>query len=83
MHGDDREMTAMRLQHKLLDLKFLITLEQDGYAGSLLYYKHAHLFTDQGPTARSAAAGEQARINEIKLLIQHIYAFFGTKKTTM
>ena len=69
---------------KLLDLKFLIQLEQDGFTGSLKYYKYFHLLTSesQPPSGnpRAQASGDAARINEIKLLIQHVYAFFGAKK---
>lgn len=31
------------LPAKLLDLKFLIQLEQDGFTGALKYYKYFHL----------------------------------------
>jgi hypothetical protein len=31
---------------------------------------------------RASASSDAARINEIKLLIQHVYAFFGSKRMT-
>ena len=67
---------------KLLDLKFLIQLEQDGFMGALKYYKYFHLLTPESSNVnpRSTASNDAARINEIKLLIQHVYAFFGTKR---
>ena len=75
-----KEISRPVLPAKLLDLKFLIQLEQDGFTGALKYYKYFHLLTaESSANPRSAASGDAARINEIKLLIQHVYAFFGSK----
>jgi len=61
----------------------LIQLEQDGFTGALKYYKYFYLLQAEGQAAnpRSAPSNDAARINEIKLLIQHVYAFFGNKRT--
>ena len=57
-----------------LDLKFLIQLEQDGYQGSLNFYKASKQIIK-----RRSEVQEQQRITEIKLLIQYVYAFTPAK----
>lgn len=50
--------------------------------GALKYYKYFHLLIPESSNVnpRATASNDAARINEIKLLIQHVYAFFGTKR---
>ena len=63
-----------------MDLKFLIGLEQEGFAGALRYYKFFNQYTEAavgGQVGKPSSSQETARVNEIKLLIQYIYAFYG------
>ena len=73
--GDKQSSTrqgdaSTKIPAKLLDLKFLIQLEQDGYAGALKYYKYFHqIAPEASANPRTTATADTARINEIKLLI--------------
>jgi hypothetical protein len=67
---------ASKLQ---LDLKFLISLEQEGFTDALKYFKY---FSQQEPSLKSAAS-EQGRINEVKLLIQHVYTFYSCSSASI
>ena len=79
--NDGSKVPRPALPTKLLDLKFLIQLEQDGFTGALKYYKYFHLLLPESSSnPRSTASNDAARINEIKLLISHVYAFFGSKR---
>lgn len=79
--GLSKQAPRPAIPPKLLDLKFLIQLEQDGFTGALKYYKYFHLLQPESmANPRTTASSDAARINEIKLLIQHVYAFFGSKR---
>lgn len=59
----------------------MINLEQEGFNGALRYYKYFNQYSEdavQSQPGKPSAAQETARVNEIKLLIQYIYSFYGT-----